>query len=205
VVGETHARIGLPPQVYLAATNVSWNIFGEALAKSDLPKRELPAAINSMTRLMHFDSGIVIEEFSNVTSDLISQQSKALMEMSTPVTTIWGGILMLPIVGIIDSKRSMDIMNAMLSKISEARAQVIILDISGIAVVDTAVANHLMKITRATKLMGCECLISGVSAAIAQTIVELGIDVGTISTTTTLHDALENAFRLTGVALRQAT
>ncbi len=205
VVGETHARIGLPPRAYLAATNIAWDIFGEAVAKSDFPKRESPAAISSMTRLMHLDSAIVIEEFSNVTSDLISQQSKALMEMSTPVTAIWGDILMLPIVGIIDSKRSMDIMNAMLSKISEARAKVIILDISGVAVVDTAVANHLIKITKATRLMGCECTISGVSPAIAQTIVELGIDVGTINTTATLRDALENAFQATGVVLRQAT
>ncbi len=124
------------------------------------------------------------------------------MEMSTPVTAIWDGILTLPVVGIIDSKRAQDIMNAMLAKISETRAGLIILDISGVAVVDTAVANHLIKITKATKLMGCECTISGLSAAIAQTIVELGIDVGEIHTTATLQDALARAFRILGLDVR---
>jgi rsbT co-antagonist protein RsbR len=95
-------------------------------------------------------------------------------------------------------------MNAMLTKISETRARVIILDISGVGVVDTGVANHLIKITKATKLMGCECTISGVSPAIAQTIVELGIDVGEIKTKATLRDALEDAFHATGINLKQS-
>jgi rsbT co-antagonist protein RsbR len=203
IIGETHARIGLPPQAYLPAMNTMQNIFTSALEKSGLGHEELASSISSMTKLMHLDAAIVMDEFMKITSDIISQQSKALMEMSTPVTAIWQGILMLPIVGIIDSKRSMDIMNAMLAKISETRSKVIILDISGVGVVDTAVANHLIKITRATKLMGCDCTISGVSPAIAQTIVELGIDVGDISTTATLRDALESAFRATGVDLKR--
>jgi rsbT co-antagonist protein RsbR len=108
---------------------------------------------------------------------------------------------MLPVVGIIDSRRAQDVMTAMLSRIAETRSTVIILDISGVAVVDTAVANHLIKITKATSLMGCECIISGVSPAIAQTIVELGIDVGNVKTTATLQDALTQAFRQTGIVL----
>jgi rsbT co-antagonist protein RsbR len=95
-------------------------------------------------------------------------------------------------------------MSAMLTKISEVQAKVIILDIGGVAIVDTAVANHLIKITKATKLMGCECTISGVSPAIAQTIVELGIDVGEIRTTATLRDALEAAFRDVGIKIADA-
>jgi rsbT co-antagonist protein RsbR len=125
--------------------------------------------------------------------------------MSTPVTSIWQHILMLPIVGIIDSGRAMAIMNAMLAKISEMRSKVIILDISGVAIVDTAVANHIINITKATKLMGCECTISGISPAIAQTVVELGIDVGRTKTTATLRDALEDAFRVTGVTVEDHT
>jgi rsbT co-antagonist protein RsbR len=78
------------------------------------------------------------------------------------------------------------------------------MDISGVAVVDTAVANHLIKITKATKLMGCECTISGVSPAIAQTIVELGIDVGDVKTTATLQDSLVDAFKRTGTVLQDA-
>ncbi|MHC4924837.1 MAG: STAS domain-containing protein, partial [Planctomycetota bacterium] len=115
-----------------------------------------------------------------------------------PVTQIWESLLFLPIVGIIDSKRSRDIMNATLSKIAETQARVFILDISGVGVVDTAVANHLIKITRATKLMGCETTISGVSPAIAQTIVDLGIDVGEVKTTATMRDALADAVQAIG-------
>jgi len=204
VIGETHARIGLPLQAYLAAMNVSFRIFTNAAANGATPKA-YAAEVRSMTKLMHLDTAIVVEQFAKITNQIIARQGQALIEMSTPVTAIWQGILMLPIVGIIDSKRAMDIMNAMLAKIGETRARVIILDISGVGVVDTAVANHLIKITKATRLMGCECTISGVSPAIAQTIVELGIDVGNISTTATLRDALESAFRKTGVVLRESS
>jgi rsbT co-antagonist protein RsbR len=121
------------------------------------------------------------------------------MAMSTPVTAVWDGILMLPVVGIIDSKRALDMMHAMLNRIVQTQAKVFILDISGVAVVDTAVANHLIKITKASKLLGCVCTISGISPPIAQTIVELGINVGDMLTTATLRDALEAAFRRTGV------
>jgi rsbT co-antagonist protein RsbR len=126
------------------------------------------------------------------------------MEMSTPVTEIWSGILLLPLVGIIDSKRAQDIMNAALSKIAETHARIFILDISGVGVVDTAVANHLVKITKATRLMGCESTVSGVSPAIAQTIVELGIDVGTMMTTATMRDALADAFGTLGLKITEA-
>ena len=88
--------------------------------------------------------------------------------------------------------------------VATTQSRVIIMDISGVAVVDTAVANHLIKITKATKLMGCECTISGVSASIAQTVVELGIEVGNVKTMGTLKDALADAFRVTGVEIRSA-
>lgn len=131
----------------------------------------------------------------------IHAQQKAMMQMSTPVTAIWNDILLLPIVGFIDSQRAQDVMSAILSNIDETRARVFIMDISGVAVVDTAVANHLIKITKATRLMGCECMISGLSPAIAQTIVDLGIETGDIRTTATLRDALHAAFASIGVTV----
>ena len=103
-----------------------------------------------------------------------------------------------------DSSRAHEVMNSVLLKISQSRARVFIMDISGVAVVDTAVANHLIKITQATRLMGCESIISGLSPAVAQTIVELGVEVGSIRTTATLRDALELAFRSAGVTLSRA-
>lgn len=200
-VGEVHARIGLSLSVYFTSVNKSLIIFTERLYDHSLSHEDYLASVQAITRLMHLDTAIVVETYSRLTNQKISEQSQALMEMSTPVTAIWQGILMLPIVGIIDSKRAQDIMNAMLSKIGETRSKVIIMDISGVAVVDTAVANHLIKITKATKLMGCDCTISGVSPAIAQTIVGLGINVGEVHTTATLRDALEGAFSKTGVGL----
>ena len=152
---------------------------------------------------MTLDVGVFVETYTQIEKETIRPQSRSLMEMSTPVTEIWSGILLLPLVGIIDSKRAQDIMNAVLAKISESHARMFILDISGVGVVDTAVANHLVKITKATRLMGCDSTISGVSPAIAQTIVELGIDVGTVQTTATMRDALADAFRNLGVQVTE--
>jgi rsbT co-antagonist protein RsbR len=203
VVGEVHARIGLPLPTYFAAMNLSLKLLTETMYDGSLPHMEYVNAVRAMIKLLHLDTAIVVETFSIRTNRVIAEQSQTLLAMSTPVTAIWDGILMLPVVGIIDSKRAQDIMNAMLSMIKEAKAKVFILDISGVAVVDTAVANHLIKITKATKLMGCECTISGVSPAIAQTVVELGIEVGNVSTTANLRDALTYAFRKTGLEIRR--
>ena len=152
---------------------------------------------------MHLDTSVIVETYQRMTNEAMSAQSRSLMQLSTPVTQIWEGVLFLPIVGIVDSKRAQEIMNATLSKISEARARAFIMDISGVAVVDTAVANYLIKVTRATRLMGCDTTISGVSPAIAQTIVELGIEVGKVKTTATMQDALSDAFRVLGSEIRK--
>jgi methyl-accepting chemotaxis protein len=123
---------------------------------------------------------------------------RTLQEMSTPVTPIWDEILLLPLVGVVDSTRTDDVMRKTLSRISETRSKVFILDISGVPTVDTAVANQLIKITRATRLMGCETIISGLSPAIAHTMVDLGVDVGMVRTTATLRDAFKMSLRQVG-------
>lgn len=204
IVGEAHARIGLPIQAYLAAMNVSFRFLTESVYKGDLSPNEYASSVHSINKLMHLDTAIVVQTFTVRVNRILTEQNDALMQMSTPVTAIWDGILLLPIVGIIDSKRAQDIMNVILTKVAETQAEVAILDISGVGVVDTAVANHLIKITKATRLMGCDTTISGISPAIAQTVVELGIDVGEVHTTATLRDALAFAFRTTGVEMRQS-
>ncbi len=136
---------------------------------------------------------IKIVKFAADITGEVQRRSLALLEMSTPVTKIWDGVLFAPIVGIVDSKRSLDIMNKALSSIAESRATTLLLDISGVAVVDTAVANHLIKIAKAAVLMGCKTVISGISPAIAQTIAELGIDLGEIRTTSTIESALRDS------------
>lgn len=138
----------------------------------------------------------VVKFASDITTE-VQKRSLALLEMSTPVTKIWDGVLFAPIVGIVDSKRSVDIMNKALSSIADTRASTLLLDIGGVAVVDTAVANHLIKIAKAAVLMGCRTIISGISPAIAQTVAELGIDLGAIQTTSTIEAALRESIRQT--------
>jgi len=121
----------------------------------------------------------------------------------TPVNVLWDKILMLPIFGMIDSARSQEIMETMLNKIIETNSKVIILDILGVAVVDSAVANHLIKITKATQLVGAEAIISGISSEVAQTLVNLGIELGGVTTTATLSDAVQLAFDKTGYIVKQ--
>jgi rsbT co-antagonist protein RsbR len=193
-IGESHARIGLPLTIYFAAMHRSLKLFTEDLYDDSLSLEDYLAAMRAVSKLIHLDTGLVVDTYSSITSEAMAAQSRTLMEMSTPVTQIWDGVLFLPIVGIVDSKRAQEIMNATLIKISQTQSRAFIMDISGVAVVDTAVANYLIKVTKATRLMGCECTISGLSPAIAQTIVELGIDVGKVMTTATMQDALMDAF-----------
>lgn len=126
----------------------------------------------------------------------LKEQSRTIMEISTPVIKLWDRILMLPVVGVVDSFRAQQMMDKMLTEIKETYAKVIILDIQGVAAVDTAVANHLIKIAKATRLMGCLCILSGISPAVAQTLVQLGIDLGTINTKSNLQEALSDSFSL---------
>lgn len=133
----------------------------------------------------------------------LKEQSRTIMEISTPAIKLWDRIIILPVVGVVDSLRAQQMMNTMLEKIMSATAKVIILDIQGVAAVDTAVANHLIKIAKATKLMGCRCIISGISPAVAETLVELGIDLGGVATNSTLKDALSDAFSIMNLSVTE--
>ena len=200
-IGEVHARIGLPVMFYMGGVSMVYNeLFGvchsihsEASEARDLNR--------SMTNLLHLDAALICQAFVDKRDDLLNEQSKAVLAMSTPVTEIWDGILLLPIVGLVDSKRSEDIMNAVLSNIKTLKAKEFILDISGVCVVDTAVANYLINISKATSLMGCRATISGISPAISKTIIQLGIDVGNVNTTATMMDALAKAFDSQGLSI----
>lgn len=121
----------------------------------------------------------------------------------TPVNIVWEGILLVPIFGRVDSKKAQDVMETMLTKILDTEAKTIILDILGVAAMDSAVANHIIKITKATRLMGCECIVSGISPVIAQTLVHLGVDLAGVITRSTLKDALMLAFRSAGLEIRE--
>ncbi len=120
----------------------------------------------------------------------IFQQQADLLELSSPVSKVWDNTLILPVIGTLDSQRTQIMMENLLEKIVETGCTMSILDITGVPTVDTQVANHLLKTVTSARLLGAECIISGISPAIAQTIVHLGIDLSTIKTKATLQDAM---------------
>ena len=148
----------------------------------------------SYNPIMDMDGApLKVVKFATDITEEVEKRSLAMLEMSTPVTKIWDGVLFAPIVGVVDSRRANDIMDKALSGIVDHGAHTLMLDIRGVGVVDTAVANHLIKIAKAAVLMGCKTIISGISPAIAQTITELGIELGSVRTTSTIQSALREA------------
>lgn len=194
-IGEVHARIGLPLDLYYDGVVLFNHLFKQLFERLGIASYELLSAYSQRQDL---DVALVVDSYNAMTNEVLKAQNEAL---STPVAQLWDDILMLPIVGIIDSKRAQDIMQTVLSKIGKTQAKVFILDISGVAVVDTAVANHIIKVSKAARLMGCHCIISGISPAVAQTVVELGVNTEEISTRGSMKDALSTAYELTGVKL----
>ena len=131
------------------------------------------------------------------------KQNALIMEMSTPVMQLWDNILLLPVVGLVDSKRVQLIMEAALQKILDYQAKVLILDIQGVPAVDSAVANHLIQITKATRLMGCTSIVTGISPEISQALVNLGIELGDIVTQATLKDGMRTSLKSLGLQLHE--
>jgi len=143
----------------------------------------------------------VVMVFNDITH--IEMQAQMMADMEMPILDISHDIFMIPIIGILDSVKSQKLMENTLENIQEKESKVVVVDISAITTIDSAVAAHLIKITKATKLMGCDSIVSGVSPAIAQTIVNLGIDIETMETTANLKSALTAAFKICNFELSQ--
>ena len=136
--------------------------------------------------------------------EIIKRQQAELLELSTPVVKLWDGILALPLIGTLDSSRTQVVMESLLQAIVDTGSSVAIIDITGVPTVDTLVAQHLMKTVAAARLMGAECVISGIRPAIAQAMVHLGVSFTDIVTKATLADAIRHAFARTGVSVGRA-
>lgn len=145
-----------------------------------------------------------IEVFQTSREQVIVRQQQELLELSTPVVQLWDGILALPLIGTLDSARTQVVMENLLQKIVETDAAVSIIDITGVPTVDTLVAQHLLKTVAASRLMGADCIISGIRPQIAQTIVHLGVDLNSVTTKATLADALSVALQRTGKSVKRA-
>jgi rsbT co-antagonist protein RsbR len=133
--------------------------------------------------------------------EIIHRQQQSMLELSTPVVTLWQGILALPLIGTLDSERTQVVMESLLRRIVETGASIAILDITGVPTVDTLVAQHLLKTVAAARLMGADCIISGIRPQIAQTIVHLGVDLNNVVTKATLADAFAVALKRNGLAV----
>jgi rsbT co-antagonist protein RsbR len=136
---------------------------------------------------------------------VISRQQEEMLELSTPVVKLWEGVLALPMIGTLDSARTQIVMESLLNRIVETGSEVAILDITGVPTVDTLVAQHLLKTVTALRLMGAECIISGVRPQIAQTIVHLGVDLQGVITKANLADALALALKRTGYTITRGS
>ena len=145
------------------------------------------------------------EIFQKTREGIIARQQQELLELSTPVVELWQGILALPLIGTLDSARTQVVMESLLQRIVETGAPLAIIDITGVPTVDTLVAQHLLKTVAAARLMGADCIISGIRPQIAQTIVHLGVDLGDVVTKATLASALAVALQRSGLTVSRTT
>ena len=144
---------------------------------------------------------VTIEAYQLGREQVIQRQQQELLDLSTPVIKIWDGIVAVPLIGTLDSERTQVVMESLLEAIVHNEAGIAIIDITGVPTVDTQVAQHLLKTVAAARLMGAECIISGIRPQIAQTIVHLGVELGDVTTKSTLADALRVALRKTGFSV----
>jgi rsbT co-antagonist protein RsbR len=159
---------------------------------------ELFDTIWTTTQLLDRLALITTETYMATREELISRQQQELLELSTPVVKLWDGILALPIIGTLDSARTQVVMESLLQEVVATNSKYAIIDITGVPTVDTLVAQHLLKTITAARLMGAECIISGVRPQIAQTIVHLGINLEDVITKARLSDAFALALKRSG-------
>lgn len=167
-------------------------------------QQELSDEMWAATELLDRLGLYTIEVFQKTREEVIMRQQQEMLELSTPVVQLWHGILALPLIGTLDSARTQIVMQNLLEAIVSKSADLAIIDITGVPTVDTLVAQHLLKTVAAARLMGAECIISGIRPQIAQTIIHLGVDLGGVLTKATLADAFQLALRKKSLAITRA-
>jgi rsbT co-antagonist protein RsbR len=164
----------------------------------------LAEVMNDASTLFDRMGLFTIEEFQRGRESVIMRQQQELLELSTPVVQLWKDVLALPLIGTLDSARTQIVMENLLQKIIETSASIAIIDITGVPTVDTLVAQHLLKTVAAARLMGADCIISGIRPQIAQTIVHLGVNLEDVTTKATLADAFLVALKRVGATVVRA-
>lgn len=160
----------------------------------ETPER-LRSAMDAMNQFLDSAMSIIGEEYLNVKEQIIGEQQEAILELSTPVLKLSDELLLLPVVGLVDSDRARQMTDQLLKEIRTNRARVVIIDITGVAAVDSMVANHLLQAAEAARLLGARAILTGLSAEVAQTLVRIGVDLSKVETAGNLQDGVERANR----------
>lgn len=203
-ISVTRARLGFSPRETHAYVLSLKEALTNMLVQEYRDQPEiLYKEILTFSKLIDNLSTLTFETYLRGREEIILRQINEISEISTPVIRVWDGILALPIIGTLDSSRTQIVMENLLQEIVNTGSSIAILDISGVPAVDSLVAQHLMKTVSATRLMGAECIISGIRAEIAQTIVHLGIDLSNIRTKASLASALQLAFSMLNLEVKK--
>jgi rsbT co-antagonist protein RsbR len=197
-VGAAHERIGMAPRWYIGAYRHYLSILLDRITTDIKDPVEARAAYQSVLRVVAFDMSLAIDAYITANIETLGRHQAAIRELSTPVIKVYEQVLLLPLVGAIDSERAQQIMETVLLRVIAEKARVIIIDIAGVPVVDTRVADHLLKTTAAVRLVGGKVILTGISAQVARTIVQLGVDISTMYTVAELAEGIELALTLVG-------
>jgi rsbT co-antagonist protein RsbR len=201
-ISSSRARQGFSPSdVAMFVLSLKQPLFALIREKMAKSPDALFETVWSATQLLDRLALITTESFTSTREELIMRQQQELLELSTPVVKLWDGILALPIIGTLDSARTQVVMESLLQAVVATNSRYAIIDITGVPTVDTLVAQHLLKTITAARLMGAECIISGVRPQIAQTIVHLGINLEDVITKAKLSDAFALALQRSGRAV----
>lgn len=198
-IGAIHERVGLPVKSYLGMYCFYLRTVLERLREEyrDTPEQAM-VVFNSLIKLTFFDMGLAIDTYIESRERTIEGQQEAIRELSTPVLLLRPALLLLPIIGLIDTQRARQLTEQLLRSVRANRAKVVVIDVTGVPSVDTKVANHLLLAVEAARLMGATSIITGIAPDIAQTMVKLGIDLMRIRTVGDLQSGIEEAERLLG-------
>ena len=198
-LGSIHAQIGLPVRSFLGMYAFYLRQIAARLLDeyADRPEQAFPA-FHSLTKLLFFDIGLAVDTYIYQRERTIANQQEAIRELSTPVLRLRERLLVLPIIGILDTSRAQKLTEDLLASIRESRARVVILDVTGVPAVDSAVANHLLQAVEASRLMGAKVIVTGLSSNVAQALVTLGVDLTKMNAVGDLQGGIEVADRIMG-------
>jgi len=205
-VGAAHERIGMPPKLYLGAYRRYLALIHARLLdhfKGNV--EEAAKGLESIRKIIFFDMAIAIDTYIAAYLETMTRHQAAIRELSTPVIKVHDRILLLPIVGTVDTQRAHQIMETVLVQVVEQQAKVMILDIAGVPVVDTKVADHILKTTAAVQLLGGQTILTGISASVARTVVQLGLEITRMHTRSKLSEGIELALSIVGKKITSKT